>query len=211
MIHHTLQKVSLFGRHHLHLVPALIFSASLHYGLVHFWPQQPTQKNVESIQQPLKIVLVRQSNTLNQLDAQTATDQNKTSHRKKKRGNEAPTYARKNLENTPVKVDHYTEYFSPKDVEIQALPIVNIDLSMLPQQVDVTDLQQQLPIQLRLYIDEFGQVVRVERIAMVLAQDDALASALEDLLKDVKFTPAKRASAEVKSYQDVAFDFKANF
>jgi hypothetical protein len=104
----------------------------------------------------------------------------------------------------------YTHYLSPQEVEIQALPIVNVDLSMLTIHKNATELQQSLPVQLRLYIDEFGKVAKIDRIAMVLPQDDEMAKQLETLLKEVQFTPAKREFANVKSYQDVAFDFKAS-
>lgn len=207
------QKTVLSIRHHLHLVPALALSAGVHYGLVQFWPQ-PTQKNVAQIeiQSALKIVLVPKPNNFHASDAKTAIKTQVADHPENIQENIStpPASAKTSTENI-TKTNSEAAYLSPKEVEIQALPIVNIDLSMLPVDVDTARLQQSLPIQLRLYIDEFGQVVRIERIGMVLAQDETMANALEDSLKNVTFTPAKRAALEVKSYQDVAFDFKENF
>ena len=205
------QKAALSIRHHLHLVPALALSAGVHYGLVYYWPQ-PAQKNVVQgeLQSPLEIVLVRQPNSFQHLDAKTAIKTQVVNHSENIQENVSTASAKTTTERN-AKTDTDAAYLSPKDVEMPALPIVNIDLSMLSGDFDSAHLQQSLPIQLRLYIDEFGQVVRVERIGMVLAQDETMANALEESLKNVKFTPAKRAALEVKSYQEVAFDFKKNF
>lgn len=213
MIHHINQQIALLIRHNFNLVPALLLSAGTHYGLVNYWPQPTQNKLIPSeAASPLKVVLLRQSNTINHLSSKEANSAEGKFESKniKKNLNKAPSSAQ-SMQKNITQTDTYTEYLSPNDVEIQALPIVNIDLSMLSGNVDPAHLQQSLPIQLRLYIDEFGKVVRVERIGMVLAQDEGIANALEDSLQKLTFTPAKRASLEVKSYQEVAFDFKENF
>jgi hypothetical protein len=116
----------------------------------------------------------------------------------------------KNRTETEFPQESNVHYFAPNEVEMQALPVTNVDLSVLHIQKNPAELQQSLPIQLRLYIDEFGKVAQIERIAMVLPQDEEMANQLEALLKNIEFTPAKRAFADVKSYQEVAFDFKSN-
>jgi hypothetical protein len=108
-------------------------------------------------------------------------------------------------------LNHYSDYVSAQEVDMQALPITNIDMSMLPEALHEHPLQQSLPIQLRLYIDEFGRVTHITPISIVLAQDKMLEEALEDLLFEIRFTPAKKNRLDTKSYQDVAFDFKPNY
>lgn len=198
----VLKQLILFSRPHVKLGSAVLASALVHYGLiqvnysstqnispqkqlsqfsVHLVASKPKLSATENNIAPQKISTQDNSNTLSE-----------SMHSKTLASLEA---------NSP-------RYFSPKEVEIQALPVVNVDLSMLTIQKNVTELQQSLPIQLRLYIDEFGQVAKIERIAIVLPQDAEMATQLEGLLKEMQFTPAKRAFTDVKSYQDVAFDFK---
>ncbi len=63
-----------------------------------------------------------------------------------------------------------------------------------------------LPIKLRLYINAFGHVVRIDSHD-VLEQDLLMAKRLEDLLRQITFLPAKRNGGNVDSYQDVEFSF----
>lgn len=93
------------------------------------------------------------------------------------------------------------DYFGPNDVERNALPLSNIDRSMLAQH-----LYSGLPIKLRLYINATGHIVKIERIAL-LEQDALFADALEKLLFDLAFLPAKRDGLDVNSYLDIAFSF----
>jgi hypothetical protein len=93
------------------------------------------------------------------------------------------------------------DYFGPNDVERKALPLSNIDRSMLAQH-----LYSGLPIKLRLYINATGHIVKIERIA-VLEQDAIFVDTLEKLLFDLTFLPAKRDGLDVNSYLDIAFSF----
>lgn len=193
------------SRPHLPLGAALAASAFVHIGLVHY--THPT-------------VNTKSGEPLSSLTVQLVTPQHRLSTAEK--ALTPPKLAVKNVAHEPEQTathplasqtstpETQPRYLSPKEVEIQALPIVNVDLSMLTIRKNTVELQQSLPIQLRLYIDEFGKITNIERIAMVLPQDDEMAQQLEALLKEVQFTPAKLAFNSVKSYQDVAFDFKAN-
>lgn len=107
---------------------------------------------------------------------------------------------------TPVELKNESGelYLSSKDVDIQALPMNNIDASMLPAAMQNTQ------VKLRLYIDELGKVVRIEPIKSQLYQDQALEAALSDRLTHISFTPAKRNGLDVKSYQEVAYDFNVS-
>ncbi len=97
--------------------------------------------------------------------------------------------------------DHY---FSTTEVDLTALPINNIDASMLPENM------QNSEIKLRIFIDEFGKVVNIESIKSQLYQNETIESALTKQLYKVRFTPAKRYGSDVKSFQEVAYSFNLN-
>lgn len=195
------------SRPHLPLGAALAASAFAHISLVHYTHLPVNTKSGQPLS-PLSVQLVtpqhRPSTAEKVLTPPRLTVKNVAPMQEQ-------TVAHPVADQTPTSETLSTQhYLSPKEVEIQALPIVNVDLSMLTNHKNTLELQQSLPIQLRLYIDEFGRITQIKRIAMVLPQDDEMAKQLEALLKEVQFTPAKRAFNSVKSYQDVAFDFKAN-
>lgn|GEM_PF-2230609 len=93
------------------------------------------------------------------------------------------------------------DYYSNTEVDRKALPQMNIDQSMLANEVS-----SGLPIKLRLYINAFGRVVKVEPIAL-LDQDALFAENLAKLLFEVRFLPAKREGLDVDSYQDLQLSF----
>ena len=93
------------------------------------------------------------------------------------------------------------DYYSNTEVDRKALPQMNIDQSMLANEVS-----SGLPIKLRIYINAFGRVVKVEPIAL-LDQDALFAENLAKLLFEVRFLPAKREGLDVDSYQDLQLSF----
>lgn len=101
-----------------------------------------------------------------------------------------------------VLTDWWGYYHSSKQVERKALPISNINKDMLG---DV--LISGMPIKLRLYINQFGQVVKIEDIA-VLEQDKPFRDRLAALLMNMTFMAARKDSAEVNSFQDIEFSFQ---
>ena len=112
----------------------------------------------------------------------------------------APTEA-ESPENKVIEQDNFASYFASKDVERKALPVANIDSSMLAgEQISG------LPISLRLFINAYGKVTKVEQIS-VMEQDQALAARLEELLFQQVFLPAKKDGIDVDSYQDIQFSF----
>jgi hypothetical protein len=94
-----------------------------------------------------------------------------------------------------------TNYYANTEVDRKALPQMNIDQSMLP----VED-SSGLPIKLRLYINAYGMVVKVEPIS-VLDQDVIFVEKLAKLLYEIRFLPAKREGLDVDSYQDLLLSF----
>lgn len=192
----------LISRSHFNLGSAVLASALVHYGLFHISNSSTQNPSPQKRLSDFSVYLVADQ-------TKVKVTENITAPQKIAAPNISNDFSERMLNKTPASLEaHSPRYFSPKEVEIQALPVVNVDLSMLTVHINATELQQSLPIQLRLYIDEFGQVAKIERIAIVLPQDDELATQLEALLKEVQFTPAKREFIDVKSYQDVAFDFK---
>lgn len=98
--------------------------------------------------------------------------------------------------------DAYMAFYSNKEVDRKALPQNAIDefaLNELPY--------SGLPIQLRLFINAAGRLVKIERIG-VLDQDDLFVSTLEQLLYQTTFLPARRDRMDVNSYQEVQFSFE---
>lgn len=94
-----------------------------------------------------------------------------------------------------------TNYFGSTDVDMKALPQTNIDQSMLS-----VEGFSGLPIKVRIYVNAFGELVKVEPIA-VLQQDNAFVEKLTKLLYEIKFLPAKREGLDVDSYQDLLLSF----
>jgi len=95
-------------------------------------------------------------------------------------------------------------YWSTSDTERKALPISNIDLSMINGQ-----FVSGLPISLRIFISEFGRVTKIEKMN-VLPQDEDFARRIEDLLYELTFIPAKKDGVDVASYQEVEFSFNSS-
>ena len=93
-------------------------------------------------------------------------------------------------------------YHSSQQVDRKALPISNIHKEMLGE-VFISGM----PIKLRLYINQFGQVVRIEDLA-VLEQDRPFRDRLAALLMQMTFMAARKDSAEVNSFQDIEFSFE---
>lgn len=113
----------------------------------------------------------------------------------------AKTLGNKTQNNQTSQSAPLADYLSEQDVEIKALPVSNIDHSKL------TDVFiSGLPIKMRLYINSEGRVMKVEKLA-VLEQDHELQVALEKILPEMTFIPAKKNGLAVNSYQDIAFSF----
>jgi hypothetical protein len=94
-----------------------------------------------------------------------------------------------------------SKYYAATEVNRKALPQMNIDESMLS-----IKNYSGLPIKLRLYVNAYGRLVKIDRIG-VLEQDIAYVAQLESLLYDVAFLPAKREGFDVDSYQDLQLSF----
>lgn len=92
-------------------------------------------------------------------------------------------------------------YFSTQDVEMKALPISNLDISMFNG-----EFISGMPVSLRLYINASGKVVKIVRIDH-FEQNAKFVGHLEELLFQLTFLPAKKAGVEVNSYQDIQFGF----
>lgn len=95
----------------------------------------------------------------------------------------------------------FDNYLPEQEVEIKALPVSNIDETAV-HQVFISGL----PIKMRLYINDVGQVVKIDKLD-VLAQDRPAQDALEKILLEMSFLPAKKSGASVNSYQEIAFSF----
>jgi hypothetical protein len=90
-------------------------------------------------------------------------------------------------------------YFSINEVDIKALPISNIDMSMI---ANIPRTGQ--PVKLRIYISLLGKIDTIERLSN-LEQDEEFLVRLEYLLKETTFLPAKKNGTSVSSVQDVEF------
>lgn len=102
-------------------------------------------------------------------------------------------------ENNTEEYVNETQYFLINEVDIKALPISNIDISM------IANIQRTgLPVKLRIYINLFGKVDTIERLSN-LEQDEEFLARLEYLLKKTTFLPAKKDGTSVNSVQDVEF------
>ena len=104
----------------------------------------------------------------------------------------------KDLEAEAVSVD---DYLSADEIDRKALPQTS-----LSESDSVGRFSSGLPIKLRLYINLFGRLVKIERIK-VLDQDDFFASQLEEQLYGITFLPARRNGVDVDSYQEIEFSF----
>ncbi len=103
-----------------------------------------------------------------------------------------------------IEADPLSNFLSSTQIQRRALPISNIDISMV-QGVFISGL----PIKLRLYINASGKVIKIKTLDYAAA-DTALKNKLTELLYQLTFLPAKKDGADVDSYQDVAFNFQAN-
>lgn len=105
-----------------------------------------------------------------------------------------------NKASTPI--NPFADYLSEREVEMKALPTNNIDETKL-EGVFISGW----PIKMRLYINNEGRVVKVDKLN-VLAQDLPLQAALEKILQEMPFFPAKKNGVSVNSYQEIAFEFR---
>lgn len=88
-------------------------------------------------------------------------------------------------------------YYSINEVDIKALPISNIDISM------VSDIKRTgLPIKLRIYVNVFGKIDKIERLSNT-PQDEEFLTRIEFLLKETAFLPAKKNGVNVDFVQDI--------
>lgn len=88
-------------------------------------------------------------------------------------------------------------YYSVNEVDIKALPISNIDISM------VSDIERTgLPIKLRIFVNVFGRIETIERLSNA-QQDEEFLTRLEFLLKETAFLPAKKNGVNVDFVQDI--------
>ena len=89
------------------------------------------------------------------------------------------------------------KYYSINEVDIKALPVSNIDISM------VSDIERSgLPIKLRIYINVFGKIDNIERLSNA-PQDEEFLNRIEFLLKETAFLPAKKNGVNVDFVQDI--------
>jgi seryl-tRNA synthetase len=98
-----------------------------------------------------------------------------------------------------VNQDHSKNYLAVKDVDTKALPIGNIDISM------VSDVYRPgVVVSLRLFINMYGRLDKIERITF--NKDDLqFVERLEALLKEATFIPAKKNGLNVDSFQEIEF------
>lgn len=189
---------------HVNIVLAVCFSILIHILCLAYDPQ-PSRATKSTESQPFTVQLTHV------LEKGHSPAHAQHSPTKKIASTSSMTQTKAPQTQNIAPLNHYSDYVSMHDVDIRALPITNIDVSMLPEALHENPLQQSLPIQLRLYIDEFGRVTHIAPISIVLAQDKMLEEALEDLLFEIRFTPAKKNRLDTKSYQDIAFDFKPSY
>lgn len=98
-------------------------------------------------------------------------------------------------------VADHQKYYATNEVDIKALPINNIDASLVEQFAYTS-----MPLKLRLFINVNGRIDRVENLS-VLEQDEEFFKKIEQLLKETTFLPARKESVNVDSFQDVEFSF----
>jgi len=105
-------------------------------------------------------------------------------------------------DNTSTKNNQFADYLSEQEVELKAIPTSNIDQTKLN---DV--LISGLPIPMRLYINREGNIIKIDKLA-VLPQDRPLQEALAKVLLEISFFPAKKNGIDVNSYKEIAFEFR---
>ena len=88
------------------------------------------------------------------------------------------------------------KYYSISEVDINALPVSNIDISMFAD-IKITGM----PIKIRIYISDLGKVDRIEKL-YAEAQDEEFLIRIESLLADTAFLPAKKNGISVDFFQD---------
>ncbi|MPS47615.1 MAG: hypothetical protein E2592_01285 [Methylobacillus sp.] len=93
-----------------------------------------------------------------------------------------------------------TVFYSSEEVDRKAVPISNLDISMM------NGWYSGLPIRLRLYIDSDGRVREVVQFSDRPEEKEFIAQ-LTQLLSHMRFIPAKINGHDVNSYQDVEFSF----
>lgn len=158
---------------------ALILSAAIHLAVVFF--VSDTSTLINSVKPDQSILFVSIKHALAQ-----------------------PISINSNLKSTnkaSTQINPLGDYLSDHDVEMKALPTKNIDETKL-EGVFISGL----PIKMRLYINNEGRVVKIDKLD-VLAQDRALQAALEKILREMTFFPAKKNGVSVNSYQEIAFNF----
>jgi hypothetical protein len=158
---------------------ALILSAAIHLAVVFF--VRDTSTLIKSVKPDQSILFVSIKHALAQ---PISINSNLTST---------------NKASTPI--NPLADYLSEREVEMKALPANNIDETKL-EGVFISGL----PIKMRLYINNEGRVVKVDKLN-VLAQDRPLQVALEKILQEMPFFPAKKNGVSVNSYQEIAFSF----
>lgn len=93
------------------------------------------------------------------------------------------------------------KYFSTNEVDIKALPISNLDASLVDQSNN-----SGLPVRLRIFIGFDGKVDSVLKLS-ANEQDEIFASEIQVLIEKITFLPARKDSVNVDSFQEVEFSF----
>lgn len=92
-------------------------------------------------------------------------------------------------------------YYSTNEVDIKALPINNLDASLMDHSNN-----SGLPVRLRIFIGFDGKVDSVVRLSAI-EQDEIFANEIQVLIEKTTFLPARKEGANVDSFQDVEFSF----
>ena len=171
-----------------------------------FWT--PIDKKIESpVSKTLIVSFTKQSDTDNKTNSNQYTEV--ITQIINEATNVASTVSKAEIESNfeqtaPNSVESSTEpdlsrikYYSINEVDIKALPVSNIDISM------VSDIERSgLPIKLRIYINVFGKIDNIERLSNAL-QDEEFLNRIEFLLKETAFLPAKKDGVNVDFVQDI--------
>jgi len=195
----------------MRLIKAVLISAAIHIAAVFFIPSFIPITKLEHVNidgHALQVLLKaseEQPSPSVQLDSITTKVLNQENDAGKKVNKNFKPHTdslQKSIESSQEKTTTILKgFYSTKEVEMKALPISNLDISMFNGQ-----FISGLPIKMRLYINASGSVVKIERLE-ILEQDAPLANRLEALLYTLTFLPARKDSLAVNSYQDVAFSF----
>jgi len=195
----------------MRLLQALLISAAVHIAAVFFisdsiWIKKSEQlpnKNWAfdvSLKSAEKLSLSQQHfpELINRPVAAKADseNQNKNSYR------ESISAARKVVVTTKQTLHEVLKgYYSTTEVEMKALPVSNLDISMFNGR-----FVSGIPVKMRLYINASGNVVKIEHLGK-LEQNQQMAEHLEELLYTLTFLPARKDGLPVDSYQDVELSF----